>query len=37
VKTVAPLVAKTDKVDARPLAELCRREQSAGVVAALAR
>src|SRR5215216_4732232 len=26
VKTVAPLVAKTDKVDARLLAELCRRE-----------
>jgi transposase len=26
VKTVAPLAAKTDKVDARLLAELCRRE-----------
>jgi transposase len=26
VKTVAPLSAKTDKVDARLLAELCRRE-----------
>jgi transposase len=26
VKTVAPLAAKTDKVDARVLAELCRRE-----------
>jgi hypothetical protein len=25
VKTVAPLAAKTDKVDARLLAELCRR------------
>src|SRR5712692_10144712 len=27
VKTVAPLAAKTDKVDARLLAELCRRER----------
>src|SRR6266508_3023342 len=26
LKTVAPLAAKTDKVDARLLAELCRRE-----------
>ena len=26
VKAVAPLAAKTDKVDARLLAELCRRE-----------
>ena len=26
VKTVAPLAAKTDKVDARLLAELCRRQ-----------
>jgi transposase len=31
VKTVAPLAAKTDKVDARLLAELCRR----GLVPAL--
>jgi transposase len=31
VKTVAPLAAKTDKVDARLLAELCRRELVPGL------
>ena len=37
VKGLAPLACKTDKVDARVLAELCRRDLVSGAVAAVAR
>ena len=37
VKGLAPLACKTDKVDARVLAELCRRDLVPGAVAAVAR
>jgi transposase len=36
VKGLAPLACKTDKVDARVLAELCRRDPGPGRVAAVA-